>query len=706
MQSNIRNLWFGASLVFAAVLGIYSADFNQGLINLVTFGALGRAETAVLLANSAVGFTCGLVLVGLTAFLLGYVGLAAYDGVLTTISRNRLNMLSKALYGEETPSREAFIDCFALSPELSQTARRHAEKLYIYATRKKQSGTAFAILRTSQSAGQTFRASALVEQRLLVWFFRVLGPAFIGTGIFCFAATLAAGAALDEAAPSMTPLAIGSISLAVAGFGAMLVIVLERAITGFRKSQLASLCDDIDGIYRPSGESVSLEEIIHATHESAELIANATLATQEDFRETMKATAKEIADKLDQNSTTIVNSLTEMASSQGSEISSAVTKTLSEPIAELKTATEAVASRQGEQVTELVKSALEAFVKELKSIVGDQFTQLDQLLKSSVESADKFEQIYNDAFEKMSEQSDTVRSGLADDFKSVIETIKTEETERVKAQTESIKALGEEFKNVIETLKTEDAERVEAQTESIKSVAEEFKTVIETIKSEETARVAAQTDAIKAMTEELGKSVGGIAESLSASVKEISEKLGEDTKGIAETMAADANRHAEEFNAALEKAIETVKTLAGDQLESSTNDLSRTASTFESLHTSLENIVTLVTPMIRQVIENQESLLTAIESESSNSRVLSRAASEMSAAAQVSRTTVDRFLALAEVLRETSTNIGRAANTNLRGPAAPAAPKRTVAKAGSSSFGDAIRQLRAAVQDDSDEDEE
>jgi hypothetical protein len=678
MQSNIRNLWFGASLVFAAVLGIYSSDFNQGLIDLVTFGALGRAETAALMASPAVSFTCSLVLVGLTAFFLGYVGLAVFDGVLTTMSRNRLNMLSKALYGEETPSREAFVDCFSLSPELVQAARRHAEKLYVYATRKKQSGTVFAILRTSLGATKSFRTPVLVEQRLLVWFFRVLGPTIIGTGIFCFAATLAigTGGAVDEAAPAMTPLATGSICLAVAGFGAMLIVVLERAITGFRHSQLASLCDDIDSIYRPSNESVSLEEIVRASHESAELVSNATLATQEDFRATMRAASKEIADKLDQNSTTIVNSLTETTRAQGPEISSAITKALSEPITELKTATETVASKQGEQVADLVKTALEAFVRELKSIVGDQFTQIDQLMKSSVESAGKFEKIYSDAFEKLDERSDHVRSELIDEFKSVIETLKTEETERVKGQ-----------------------------TESIKSVAEEFKAVIETIKSEETARVAAQTDAIKAMTEELGKSFGGISDGLSDSVKEIATGLSADTKEIAEIMAGEANRHAEEFNAALDRAIEAVKALATDQLQRSTDDLAHTAATFESLHTSLENIVTLVTPMIRQVIENQESLLTAIESESSNSRVLSRAASEMSAAAQVSRTTVDRFLALAEVLRETSTNMGKAANTNLRGPAAPAVPKRAAAaaKPRASSFGDAIRQLRSAAQQDSEE---
>jgi hypothetical protein len=308
----------------------------------------------------------------------------------------------------------------------------------------------------------------------------------------------------------------------------------------------------------------------------------------------------------------------------------------------------------------------------------------------------------------MADQSDLVRSELIDEFKSVIQTLKSEEAERSKTQTESIQSISNEFKAVIETLRTEESGLAKGYADSIKALTDEFKTVLDAIKSEETARVAAQTEAIKAMTDELGTSFNGITEGLSASIKEIATGLGEDTKGIAETMAADANRHAEEFNTALEKAIETVRNLAGDQLQRSTDDLTRTASSFETLHTSLENIVTLITPMIRQVIDNQESLLTAIESESSNSRVLSRAASEMSAAAQVSRTTVDRFLALAEVLRETSTNMGRAANTNLRGPAAPAAPKRAVAAArrpSASSFGDAIRQLRSGAQDDYDEDE-
>jgi hypothetical protein len=738
MQSNIRNLWFGASFTFAAVLGLFSTGFTHGLVGLVTFNTLDDAAYAALMATPAVGFTCGIVLIGLVAFVLGYIGLAAYDAVTSAMSRNRLNVLRNALFGEETPSREAFVDCFELSPELTQAARQHAERLYIYATRKKQSGTAFSVLRASQSAGQTFRDQALVDRRLLVWLFRVLPPAFVGTGVFSFAAALAAG----------TPVGIASAALAVAVFGAMIVVVLERGVTGFRHAQVAALCEDIDSTFKPSGESVSLEEIIHASHESAELIANATLATQEDFRATMQAASKEIAEKLDQNSSTIVNTLTETAKGMGPDVSDAVTKALSEPIETLRTATETATSEQSEQVRELIDTILKGFVSELKSIVGDEFSQLDQLIKASTESAGKLEKVYSEAFDQMADHSSTLRAELADEFKgiieglkaqesewakaqgealgsvagefkSVIETLKSEEAERVKAQTESVGSLIGEFKSIVDTLKTEESERVRTQIESVNAVLGEFKAAVETMKAEEAERVRTQSDSMKTMTTELGDSVKAITDGLSASIKEIAGSasaetkemataLTAETKDIAAAMAADANRHVEAFNEALDRAMTSLESMANQQLQQTTDDLSRTALSFETLHTSLENIVTLMSPMISQVIENQESLLRAIESESSNSRVLSRAASEMSAAAQVSRTTVDRFLALAEVLRETSTNIGRAANTNLRGKVSPPkSAKRPALKAsGGSSFGDAIRQLRQTSHEDADFGEE
>jgi phage-related protein len=679
-----------------------------------------------------VSFCCGLVLVGLTAFLLGFVALAIYDGVTTVMAVNQLGSLKTALYGDETPSREAFVSCFAPSPELTQAANRHAETLYIHATRKKQNGSSFTILRSSQTAKQSFRASALVDNRLLSWFFRILPAAFVGTGVFAFAALLATGQ--SAAGENMSAMSIGGVALAVSIFGAMVVVVLQRIVMGFRHAQITALCDSVDAIYRPSRESVSLEEIIRASRESAELMASSSLATQEDFRATMQTAAKEISDKLAENSNTITTSLSDTAKAQGAEITAAVSKALAEPIEQLKTSTEAVASKQGEEVTDLVKSALEAFVRELKSIVGDEFTQLEQLMKSSTESAEKFEKVYNDAFMALADQSTSVRSDLIDEFKSVIAALKEEETERAKAQTESISSIAGEVKTVIESMKADDAERAKSQTESIGSIATdfktvveglksedaerartqaesigaitaEFKTVVETLKTEDADRMKAQDEALKALTEELTNGMKGVSDGLNEAVKEVATALGNETKEIAEKLAGEANQHAEQFNAALERAITTIEALGTQQLGQATEDLTKTAASFDSLHTSLENLITLVTPTMRQVIENQESLLHAIESESSNSRVLSRAAAEMSAAAQVSRTTVDRFMALAEVLRETSTNMGKAANSNVRTPAASlqAATVRKPAKkvaSGGSSFGDAIRQLRDASRDE------
>ena len=663
MHNNIRNLWFGVSLVFAAVLGLFGADFNTGLVDLVTFGSL--PNPAVYLSNPAVSFSCGLVFVGLAAFFLGFVGLGVFDGITTAVARSRLNILRKALYGEETPSREAFVDCFKQAPELNAAANRHAETLYVHATRKKQSGTSFSILRSTQTASQSFPVSAIVDHRLMVWFFRVLPAAFVGTGIFAFAAVLAAGKSAGDA--SMPMLSIAAVALAVSVFGAMIAIVIGRALTGFRHAQIAALCSDIDDLYQPSRESVSLEEVIRASKENAELMASATKTAQEDFRATMQDMTREFSEKLEQNSTAMANNLNDGIKAQAPAISDAVSKALAEPIEQLKTSTEAVTSLQSEEVSNLIKNSLETFVRELKSIVGDEFSQLDQLLKSSAESAERFEKVYSEALTAISDQSASMNSGLIDEFRSVMDALKAEDAERIKAQTESLKEMTGQL-----------------------------------------------TTSVKSVTEGLNDAIKEVATTLGSETREIATSLSTETKDMAANMAAEANRHAERFNSALDRAIKAVESLSGQQLERATEDLSKTAESFGSLHTALENLVTLVTPMMRQVVENQESLLSAIESESSNSRVLSRAASEMSAAAQVSRTTVDRFMALAEVLRETSTNMGRAANNNVRtadaasavtaAPAPKAKPEKKASKAASgSSFGDAIRQLRSSSSEDVDD---
>lgn len=118
--------------------------------------------------------------------------------------------------------------------------------------------------------------------------------------------------------------------------------------------------------------------------------------------------------------------------------------------------------------------------------------------------------------------------------------------------------------------------------------------------------------------------------------------------------------------AALDESYRTLleehrKQIAED-LGTHAESFERTAANFETLQGVLENLITLVSPMMRQIVDNQESLLNALDQEASASKVISRAAAELSTAAQASRDTVERFITLAERLRETSKAMGGGAN--------------------------------------------
>ena len=174
--------------------------------------------------------------------------------------------------------------------------------------------------------------------------------------------------------------------------------------------------------------------------------------------------------------------------------------------------------------------------------------------------------------------------------------------------------------------------------------------------------------------------------------------LAGDLQDFTQALRDQVDTHSQRFEDLLDNQLRKTEDLANSVLNKGAADIARTAAGFEALQSSLESMITLITPIMRQIIENQESLLSAMEAESSASKVIGRASSELSAAAQASRETVERFIALAERLRE----IGTALNARVGAPSAPNTPQRTTASPRTGKLTRAVRELKNVAREASE----
>ena len=116
------------------------------------------------------------------------------------------------------------------------------------------------------------------------------------------------------------------------------------------------------------------------------------------------------------------------------------------------------------------------------------------------------------------------------------------------------------------------------------------------------------------------------------------------------------------------------------------------------MHAGLQNMMTLAMPILNQIIDNQESLLTSLESDAAASKSIGRASSEMSAAAQASRETVERFITLAERMREVSNELQAAVNGG-----GQEMPSRADTSMASKRLSEAFQELRNVARETADE---
>ena len=175
-------------------------------------------------------------------------------------------------------------------------------------------------------------------------------------------------------------------------------------------------------------------------------------------------------------------------------------------------------------------------------------------------------------------------------------------------------------------------------------------------------------------------------------------QLNAELASYTENLRDQVDNHSHRFETLLEETLKESSEIAKTVLTQSASDIARTAESFDTLHAGLQNMMTLAMPILNQVIDNQESLLTSLESDASASKSIGRASSEMSAAAQASRETVERFIALAERMREVSNALQAAASgERLEMPARTGMPKA------SKQLSQAVRELRNVARETAEE---
>jgi len=165
---------------------------------------------------------------------------------------------------------------------------------------------------------------------------------------------------------------------------------------------------------------------------------------------------------------------------------------------------------------------------------------------------------------------------------------------------------------------------------------------------------AAAERSAEAQTEQSKEALEAVLDSF---LKRLDQHFGEQFQTFRSTLE-ETRQAAEALDESYRASLEDHRNQLVQDLSAHADSFERTAANFEALQSVLENLITLVSPMMRQIVDNQENLLNALDQEASASKVIGRAATELSTAAQASRDTVERFITLAERLRETSKAMG------------------------------------------------
>lgn len=174
------------------------------------------------------------------------------------------------------------------------------------------------------------------------------------------------------------------------------------------------------------------------------------------------------------------------------------------------------------------------------------------------------------------------------------------------------------------------------------------------------------------------------------------KQLAAQLKRFSSNLGRDVDKHSKQFDALVKKTLDRVEQITNAALATSGKDLAKTSAAFSGLQTVVESLALSVTPILNQVVDTQDRLLTVLDDDGAAGKVIAGAATEMNAAARASRETVEKFVVLASELSEA----GRA----FTGTADIARPKkrRTGGNAGrqtsAKSLGRALSDLREETE--------
>jgi hypothetical protein len=170
--------------------------------------------------------------------------------------------------------------------------------------------------------------------------------------------------------------------------------------------------------------------------------------------------------------------------------------------------------------------------------------------------------------------------------------------------------------------------------------------------------------------------------------------LAEELATVSRTLGEDVRSHSEQIAKLLNTILDRVEYLTESAMAASSADLTKTTESLNGVREVVESLVLSVTPILNQVVDTQQRIVSALEDEQSAGKVIARSAADMNAAAKASRETVERFIVLAERMTES-----RQTAAVRQGPTAAHAPPPSSQGAQDKSLSQAIRQLRETTED-------
>ncbi|MDA5193581.1 hypothetical protein [Govanella unica] len=318
----------------------------------------------------------------LILLLSGFVIPAVVEGVQIGLAQHRINR-----YAEDNLhlSNDDFREIFAGSPFLNTVAARAAAQFVT--PEEEPTGKVLALL----PAERFFSPARLVESRLLLWLFTPLATLLWGLGLVAAALTFARAGGITPSWSDLVASAAWCLALPMAT--GVILRVTTRLIGGWRRLQAAGLCLSLDNLLGFVPGQPPLQTLVSATREQAQ----------------------------------------------------AIESSLREPLARLTAASTQLSEDQSAQVQQILRTTLKSFVDEVHGLIGQQVTDLHEILKDSSALAHKLDRSLTDSTRAMSKFAKSQTTDMT-------EALETYRSALTSFEEKSRREFGADFKIITEKL--------------------------------------------------------------------------------------------------------------------------------------------------------------------------------------------------------------------------------------------------------------